>query len=278
MDEGVGRIVSGEEEHPAWVIDPNVPSVARMYDYYLGGKDNFAADRAAADQVVAAMPNVLEFTRANRRLLSRAVTMLAERGVRQFLDVGSGLPTQENVHEVAQRAAPDSRVIYVDNDPIVLAHARALLADNPLTTVVQADLRDPQAILDHPEVKARLDFDEPVALLLLAILHFVPDEARPAEIVATLRAPLVPGSHLVISHGHRGEVSQEVESQVRSAYGRTGARDIIPRTADEVLTFFAGTELIGSGLVQVADWRPDDEPVESDLSRPGFFAGVGRVM
>ncbi|MGP4028729.1 SAM-dependent methyltransferase [Actinomadura sp. 3N407] len=266
------------EHHPEWVIDPETPSVARMYDYYLGGKDNFAADRQAADQVVAAMPNVLEFTRANRRLVSRAVTMMAGHGVRQFLDIGSGLPTQENVHQVAQRAAPDSRVVYVDNDPIVLVHARALLADNPMTTVVEADLREPGSILDHPEITTRIDFDRPVALLMLAILHFVPDEDRPAEIVAKLRAPLVPGSYLVISHGHRGEVSRDVEERVRSAYGRTGAGDLVPRGADEVMTFFEGTELVGPGLVQVADWRADAEPFEPDLSRPGFLAGVGRVV
>ncbi|TDD75668.1 SAM-dependent methyltransferase [Actinomadura darangshiensis] len=248
-----------------------------MYDYYLGGKDNFAADREAADQVMAVMPNVLEFTRANRRLLSRAVTMMAGLGVRQFIDIGSGLPTQENVHEVAQRAAPDSRVIYVDNDPIVLTHARALLADNPLTTVVQADLRAPEAILDDPEVKARIDFGKPVGLLLLAILHFVPDEERPAEIVARLRAALAPGSFLVISHGYAGAITRDVEDQVRSAYGRTGAGDIIPRTAGDVMAFFEGTELVGPGLVQVADWRADDGPVESDMAPPGFLAGVGRV-
>jgi hypothetical protein len=267
-----------DEHHPEWVIDPEIPSVARMYDYYLGGKDNFAADRAAADQVVAAMPNVLEFTRANRVLLSRAVTMMAAHGVRQFLDIGSGLPTQENVHEVAQRAAPGCRVVYVDNDPIVLTHARALLADNPLTTVVQADLREPDTILGHPDVKARIDFTQPVGLLLLAILHFIPDEERPADIVARLRAPLVPGSYLAISHGHAGEVTQDVEDRVRSAYGRTGAGDIIPRGAGEVAEFFRGTELVGPGLVQVADWRPDAEPFRSDMSRPGFLAAVGRVV
>ena len=266
------------EQYPEWVIDPETPSVARMYDYYLGGKDNFASDRAAAQQVVAAMPNVPEFTRANRALLSRAVTMMAARGVRQFIDIGSGLPTQENVHEVAQRAAPDSRVVYVDNDPIVLTHARALLADNPLTTVVRADLREPETVLGHPEVKARIDFDQPVGLLLLAILHFIPDEERPADIVARLRAPLVPGSYLAISHGHRGEVAQDVEDQVRSAYGRTGAGDIIPRGVDEVAAFFEGTELVGPGLVQVADWQADGEPRPLDMSRPGFLAGVGRVV
>ncbi|WP_243712793.1 SAM-dependent methyltransferase [Actinomadura sp. 6K520] len=267
-----------DEHHPEWVIDPETPSVARMYDYYLGGKDNFAADRRAADQVVAAMPNVLEFTRANRRLLSRAVTMMAGRGVRQFIDIGSGLPTRENVHEVAQRAAPDARVVYVDNDPIVLVHARALLADNPLTAVVQGDLREPESLMNDPEVRARIDFDRPVGLLLLAILHFVPDEDRPAEIVAKLRKPLAPGSFLAISHGHRGEVGQAVEDQVRSAYGRTGAGDIIPRGIDEVMGFFEGTELVGPGLVQVADWRPDAEPFVPDMSRPGFLAGVGEVV
>ncbi|GAA2283384.1 SAM-dependent methyltransferase [Actinomadura luteofluorescens] len=266
------------EHHPDWLVDSETPSVARMYDYYLGGKDNFAADREAADQVVAAMPNVLEFTRANRGLLSRAVTMMADRGIRQFLDIGSGLPTQENVHQVAQRAAPGSTVIYVDNDPIVLTHARALLADNPLTTVIQADLREPESILDDPEVKARIDFGRPVGLLLLAILHFIPDEARPAEIVARLRAPLAPGSCLAITHGHRGEVTTQVEEQVRGAYGRTGAGDIIPRGIDEVMTFFEGTELVGPGLVQVADWRADAEPSQPDMSRPGFLAGVGRVI
>ncbi|MFA1538245.1 SAM-dependent methyltransferase [Actinomadura monticuli] len=265
------------ENHPEWVIDPEIPSVARMYDYYLGGKDNYAADRAAADQVVAAMPNVLEFTRANRRLLSRAVTMMAGHGVRQFIDIGSGLPTQENVHEVAQRAAPDSRVVYVDNDPIVLTHARALLADNPLTTVVQADLREPEGIVGHPEVKARIDFAQPVGLLLLAILHFVPDEAGPAAIVARLRASLAPGSYLAITHGYRGAITRDVEDQVRSAYGRTGAGDLIPRGVDEVMAFFEGTELVGPGLVQVADWRPDAEPLQSDMAPPGFLAGVGRV-
>ena len=266
------------EHHPEWVIDPDIPSVARMYDYYLGGKDNYAADRAAADQVVAAMPSVLEFTRANRRLLSRAVTMMAGQGVRQFLDIGSGLPTQENVHEVAQRAAPDARVVYVDNDPIVLAHARALLANNPLTTVVQADLREPEGIIGHPEITSRIDFDEPVGLLLLAILHFIPDGDRPAGIVAGLRAALAPGGYLAITHGHRGAITRDVEDQVRSAYGRTGAGDLIPRGVDEVAEVFAGTELVGSGLVQVADWRADDAPVQSDMASPGFLAGVGRVL
>lgn len=258
-------------------IDIATPNVARMYDYYLGGKDNFAADREAADKVVSAMPGVLDFTRANRRFLSRVVTMLAEQGVRQFLDIGSGLPTRENVHEVAQRAAPDARVCYVDNDPVVLAHARALLADNAMTTVIQADLHDPRSILDHPEVRAGLDFDRPVAVLMLAILHFVPDDMRPAALVAQFRERLVSGSFLVISHGHAGAVSDEVEAQVRDAYGATRAGDIIPRPADRLMAFFEGTELLEPGLVQVGDWRAGAGPVESDLSTAGFLGGVGKV-
>ncbi|WP_433330332.1 SAM-dependent methyltransferase [Spirillospora sp. CA-294931] len=266
-----------DERHPAWVIDPDTPSVARMYDYYLGGKDNFASDREAAERVMAAMPYVLEFTRANRRFLSRAVTHMAGQGIRQFLDIGSGLPTRENVHEVAQRAAPDSRVIYVDNDPIVLAHARALLADNPLTTVIQADLLEPESIMEHPEVRSRFDWDQPVAVLLMAILHFVPDVAEPAALVARLRRDMVPGSYLVLSHGHAGKVTDEVEAQVRGAYGKTRQGDIIPRPAEVVATFFEGMELLEPGIVPVEAWRPETGPVEPDLTRAGFLGGVGRL-
>jgi SAM-dependent methyltransferase len=268
--------VEDEERIPSWVLKPHVPNVARMYDYYLGGKDNFAADRAAADRVVAAMPNVLKFTRANRGFLSRAVTLLAGQGIRQFLDIGSGLPTQENTHEIAQRAAVDSRVIYVDNDPVVLAHGRALLADNARTTVVQADLRDPKGILDHREVRRLLDFTEPVAVLLLAILHFVPDEANPAGIVATLRESLVPGSYLVITHGHAGRVSKDIEKQVRDAYSSTAAGDIIPRSPEQILGYFEGMDVLEPGVVPVEAWRPEVGPVPIDLVKPGFFAVVGR--
>ncbi|GLW10758.1 SAM-dependent methyltransferase [Microtetraspora sp. NBRC 13810] len=269
--------MSDQEKSPAWAIDPHVPSVARMYDYYLGGKDNFAADRAAADKVVAAMPYVRTFTRDNRALLSRVVTLLARNGVRQFLDIGSGLPTQENVHQVAQRAAPDSRVVYVDNDPIVLVHGRALLASNPLTTVVQADLCDPAGILRHPEVRAQIDFDRPVAVLLLAILHFVPDDEQAASIVADLRKGLVPGSYLAISHGHAGKVGEEVEAQVRGAYAKTTAGDIKPRTPGQVAAFLDGMELLEPGVVPVEAWRPPDDPVEPDFDKAGFLAAVGRV-
>lgn len=267
--------MNDEERVPSWVLKPHVPNVARMYDYYLGGKDNYAADRAAADKVLAAMPNVLAFTRANRRFLSRVVTLLARRGIRQFLDIGSGLPTQENTHEIAQRAAVDSRVVYVDNDPVVLAHGRALLADNPRTTVVQADLRDPQGIIDNPEVRKLLDFDEPVAVLLLAILHFVPDDANPAAIVTALRAPLAPGSYLAITHGHAGKVSKDIEDQVRDAYSATAAGDIIPRSREQLLAYFEGMDVLEPGVVPVEAWRPEKANVPIDLAKPGFFAVVG---
>jgi SAM-dependent methyltransferase len=257
------------------VLKPDVPNVARMYDYYLGGKDNFAADRAAGDQVVAAMPNVLAFTRANRRFLARAVTLLARQGIRQFLDIGSGLPTQENTHEIAQRTVPGSRVVYVDNDPVVLVHGRALLADNPHTTVVRADLRDPKGIIDHPELRTQLDFDQPVAVLLLAILHFIPDDANPARIVATLRESLAPGSYLVITHGHAGRVSKDVENQVRDAYSGTAAGDIIPRSPEQILGYFEGMDVLEPGVVPVEAWRPEVGPVPIDLAKPGFFAVVG---
>jgi SAM-dependent methyltransferase len=268
--------VTNEERIPSWVLNPHVPNVARMYDYYLGGKDNYAADRAAADQVVAAMPNVLDFTRANRRFLARVVTLLAQQGIRQFLDIGSGLPTQENVHEIAQLTALESRVVYVDNDPVVLAHGRALLADNPRTTVVQADLRDPKGIIDNPEVHRLLDFDEPVAILLLAILHFIPDDANPPEIVRTLREALVPGSYLAISHGHGGKVSKDIEKQVRGAYSNTAAGDIIPRTPEQILPYFEGMDVLEPGIVQVEAWRPEEGPVTVDLTKGGFFAVVGK--
>jgi SAM-dependent methyltransferase len=268
--------VNDEERIPSWVLKPHLPNVARMYDYYLGGKDNFAADRAAADQVVAAMPNALDVTRANRRFLARVVTLLARQGIRQFLDIGSGLPTQENVHEIAQRTALDARVVYIDNDPVVLAHGRALLADNPLTTVVQADLRDPKGIIDHPEVRRLLDFDQPVAVLLLLILHFIPDDAHLEAIMADLRESLVPGSYLTISHAHRGKISKDIEKQIRGAYSGTAAGDIIPRTPEQILGYLEGMDVLDPGVVPVEAWRPELGPIEVDLTKPGFFAVVGQ--
>ncbi|WP_285776064.1 SAM-dependent methyltransferase [Microtetraspora sp. NBRC 13810] len=259
-------------------IDPTVPSVARMYDYFLGGKDNFAADREAAVKMMSLVPNIREVARDNRGFLGRAVRMLAEAGVRQFLDIGTGLPTQDNVHQVARRVAPEARTVYVDNDPIVLVHGQALLAGTPGTAVVQGDVRDPKGILDHPEVLAHLDFDQPVAVLLVAILHFVPDDAEALNIVAGLRERLAPGSHLVISHGYTGEIGGSTDQQVRALYNTTASGAVVPRGHDAILEYFDGLDLLEPGLVPVDAWRPaiaSDAPI--DLSRPTILGGVARV-
>ena len=256
-------------------IDPSVPSPARIYDYLLGGKENYAADREAAAQLIQAAPNAQEEVRANRRFLIRAVEYLADQGIRQFLDIGAGLPTQDNVHEVALRKAPDSRIVYVDNDPLVLAHARALLARDPRTIAVEGDLREPESILDNPEVTAHLDFGEPVGLILVAILHFIPDEIA-YPVVAKLRDRLVPGSHVVISHGSVGQVDEKGLAEVKRIYARSSAGSAVPRSREEIERFFDGFELVEPGLVWLEDWRPRDDEVK--LPRlPGVdgYAGVG---
>src|SRR6201994_1928167 len=181
---------------------PDIPSTARIYDYLLGGKDNYPADRAAAAEIARALPNVRTSFRWNRAFLGRAVRYLAtEQGIRQFIDVGTGLPTAGNVHEVAQEAAPGTRVVYVDNDPVVLAHGRHLLHGVPGTTIIEHDLRRTKDILDDPELRALIDFGTPVAVLLVAILHFIPDADDPAAVIKKLLAPFPSGSYLVISHG-----------------------------------------------------------------------------
>ncbi|WP_019629536.1 SAM-dependent methyltransferase [Actinomadura atramentaria] len=270
--------MTADERHPEWIVDPHTPNIARMYDYYLGGKDHFAADRAAAERVLQAIPYAPEFARSNRRFLSRAVTHLAALGIRQFVDIGSGLPSQENTHEVAQRAAPDARVVYVDRDPVVLAHARALLARDDNTTVIQADLREPDRILGHPELTAQIDFSRPVAILLLAILHFLPDDENPAAVVETLRSHLAPGSFLVLSHVHAGEVPDDLQREVRGAYGKTAAGDIIPRTPAEIGAFFTRTKLHQPGLVPVESWNPEAAPYVPRLTKAGLLGAIGEVV
>jgi S-adenosyl methyltransferase len=261
-------------------INTSVPNPARIYDYLLGGKDNYPADREVADEVVAIAPVTLEVVRDNRAFLRRAVGFLArEAGIRQFIDLGSGLPTHGNVHEIAQSIAPDARVVYVDNDPMVVTHSRALLAgDN--TVAIQADLRDPDAILSDPEVRKLIDFDRPIALLLLAILHFIPDDQDPAGIVARFRDALPPGSYLAISHATtdipaRTDMTPaqmaEMGAKVERLYQVTTA-SIVPRTAAQVGRFFDGLDLVDPGLVEIQRWRPDDQ---SSLLPGGFYGGVG---
>jgi hypothetical protein len=261
-------------------INTGVPNPARIYDYLLGGKDNFPADREIAEQMLAIAPVAREVVEDNREFLRRAVEVLADAGTRQFIDLGSGLPTQGNVHEIAQAAAPGSRVVYVDNDPMVVAHSRALLAgDN--TVAIEGDLRQPDKVLEHPEVRELIDFGQPVALLLLAILHFVPDDEDPFGIVARYRDALPAGSHLAISHGTRDiperpdlspEDMADMGAKVEQLYQLTTA-SLVTRTRAEVERFFDGLELLEPGVVEIQRWRPDGR---TSLLPGGFYGGVAR--
>ncbi|MEV5409020.1 SAM-dependent methyltransferase [Thermopolyspora sp. NPDC052614] len=264
-------------------VDPTVPNVARMYDYYLGGKDNFAADREAAEEVmkIAARhgADVRHIARANRAFLGRAVRYLVESGITQFLDIGAGLPTQENVHQVARRVTPDAKTVYVDHDPVVLVHARALLADNSGTIAVHGDVTDPQSILDAPEVRNHLDLDRPFAILLAAILHLLPDDAQVERIVAVLREALPPGGYLVITHAYTETPPAPGERQEEAAkvYNRTRLGSMRLRTAKQVESYFSQMELIEPGVVPVQFWRNDDPYIDPGLKPGGVLGGVGRA-
>jgi SAM-dependent methyltransferase len=248
-----------------------------MYDYYLGGKDNFAADRAAAEKALEIAPQIRIAAQHNRAFMGRAVRHLAETGIRQFLDVGTGLPTQNNVHEVAGAAAPDARVVYVDNDPVVLTHGRAILGGAENVHIVQADLRTPDDILDNPEVRERLDFDRPIAILLVAIVHFLQESDDPDGVVARFRKALPPGGHLVLSHVCGDALPQSVPG-VTEVY-RHSSTPIVARTPDRIRGFFGDLELLDPGVVNVAQWRPDSPEtrrIAEKYTRPYFLAGVAR--
>jgi hypothetical protein len=245
-------------------LDTSVAHPARVYDYWLGGKDNFAADREAAERVLAAAPGLRYRVRANRAFLGRATRYLAaDAGLRQFLDIGTGIPAAGNTHEVAQRVAPDTRVVYVDNDPVVLLHAEALLRSTAegATDYVQADLRDPGTILDR--AAALLDFGQPVAVMLLGVLHLIQDAEDPWGIVARLMAAMPPGSYLAISHPAI-DIHQS-QANAQRVYNERVATPQTLRTREQVARFFAGLEMVDPGLVQVHQWRPD----------PGDFAPEG---
>lgn len=233
-------------------VDVTRPNVARVYDYLLNGKDNFAADRAVGDQIIASLPAAQIGVRAQRDVLARVVRYLADdAGLTQFLDIGSGLPTAENVHQIAQRINPDARVVYVDNDPVVLSHANALLADNKRTFAVDGDLRDPVGVI--AAAGRHLDWDRPVGLLLCGILHYILDEEHPADILAALIDALPSGSYVFIHHLlHTDDpASAGLEAAMRQGLGRAQFR-----THEEILALFAGLGLIEPGLVLVPDWRP----------------------
>jgi hypothetical protein len=252
--------------------------MARIYDYFLGGQNHFAADREVAQEILRTNPAMRVTARENRAFLGRAVTYLAaEAGVRQFLDIGTGLPTSQNVHEVAQAAAPPSRVVYVDNDPLVLAHARALLTSAPegRTAYIQADLREPRTILDDPATREVLDFSQPVALVMLATLHLIQDEDEPAEIIATLLDTLPRGSYFVASHvtmEHATDTIAAAQSAIRGAGLSAQARN-----SDEFARLaFSGLDLVPPGVVLVSDWRPRRDSARPGAAEVNCYGGVAR--
>jgi SAM-dependent methyltransferase len=248
-----------------------------MSDYYLGGKDNFAADRAAADAVIQAVPEIRTIAVAARAFLGRAVRYLVDQGIRQFIDIGAGLPTQENVHQVAQRAAPESRVVYVDNDPIVLLHARALLDENENTTVVEGDVKRPQEILADPRLRKLVDLDRPVGVLLNSILHYLAHGEKPKEIVTTIRDSIAPGSYVSITHlvtPPEGEVMDDILGIYKSAL-KGNANAGWRRTPEDVRGFFEGMELVEPGFVDVTRWRPDESP-KAEQAGVYVYGGIAR--
>ncbi|HZE30276.1 MAG TPA: SAM-dependent methyltransferase [Actinoallomurus sp.] len=249
-----------EDERVPPGVDVTVPSIARVYDYMLGGKDNFAIDRQVAEMTLRIVPDAPVTSRANRDFLQRVVRHLTEEvGIRQFLDFGSGLPTQGNVHEIAQRIAPETHVVYVDIDPIVLTHGRALLARNGTTAIVEADIRRPEVILNHPEVRQLIDFDRPVGLLFFAILHHLNDHEDPARVVARLIGAVPAGSHVALSHFHdpgaeHPQVAEQAAASEKLFNEHLGTGRW--RTREEILRYFGGLELLEPGLVPLPLWRP----------------------
>ncbi|GAA1984474.1 SAM-dependent methyltransferase [Catenulispora subtropica] len=261
---------------PATVIDTSVAHIARVYDYFLGGKDNFPADREAAARILKGNPGMRDTCREQREYLRRAVRFLTNAGIRQFIDIGTGLPTQENTHEVAQAIAPDARVAYIDNDPIVLAHARVLMADQDhgRTVFIHADARDPDALLADQTLRTVIDFSQPVGVLLIGILHFMPDHDRPGELISGLLKAVPDGSFLAISHG-TPDYAPEVGGAVQAAY-QASSMPCRVRTADEVMGLLEGVELVDPGLVLLAEWRPDG-PVPANRQKI-TYAAVGRKL
>ncbi|SCG65178.1 SAM-dependent methyltransferase [Micromonospora humi] len=270
-----------EAGHPADRIDTSVAHPARRYNYWLGGKDNFQADRESGDAMAAAFPTIRTSALENRRFLRRAVRHLAaEAGIRQFLDIGTGIPTADNTHEVAQSVDPRARVVYVDNDPIVLAHARALLTSTAegATAYLDADLRDPERILAHPDLRRTLDLTQPVALMLVAVLHFVPDTDDPYATVARLLDALPAGSHLVASHATHDHLPAHLAAEAKAAARGGGPHGVINlRARDEIVRFFDGLDLVEPGVCSVAEWRADGEPEpRPSVVDVSMYGGVAR--
>jgi hypothetical protein len=255
-------------------FDTSVPHIARVYDYWLGGTDNFAADRAMGERTLQAYPNLVYSVRANRAFLARAVRFLVrEAGIRQFLDIGTGIPTANNTHEVAQRIAPDSRIVYVDNDPVVLAHAQALLSSTPegACAYLDADLRDPDTILAR--AAETLDFGQPVAVMLIAVMHFVGDDAEAGAIMQRLMAAGVPGSYVTLSHAASDIDAAQMAEMIRRLNESTAEQTTL-RDRAGVTRLFAGLELVEPGVIRAAEWRPDTD--QEAASPAALWGGVAR--
>ena len=262
--------MTGQDRTPGG-IDTSTPNVARIYDYLLGGKDNFAADRAAAGRLIEAIPDVAAIARDNRSFVARVVRYVTTAGgIRQFLDLGSGLPTQANVHELAQAEASDARVIYVDNDPVVALHGQALLASGGQAGMVLGDLRDPAAILRHPAVVRLLDLSLPVAVLCTSTLHFIADQAGPHTIIAAYRDRMAPGSYLAITHG-TCEGDPWGEGGKATDVFRKASSQLHIRPLPDVMQFFDGFDLVEPGLTWITEWRPD--PQTAPTGRPQSMRG-----
>jgi hypothetical protein len=264
-------------ERPDWIpdgVDVTVPNAARMYDYALGGSHNLAVDRETADRIEQLIPGAKLNAHANRAFVRRVVRLLSGQGIRQFLDIGAGIPTMGNVHEIAQSEAPDARVLYVDIDPVAIAHSKKILADVTHVRVVQANLIRPAEILHHPDVLDLLDFTQPVAILLNAVLHFVPDDADPDAILAQLREAIVRGSYITVTHGipMQDAESQERQDSLSDMYRRTPTA-LHFRSPERIRELLAGWDIVDPGIVSIVGWRP--EPDEPQKSVMGMVAAVG---
>ncbi|WP_344162189.1 SAM-dependent methyltransferase [Kribbella yunnanensis] len=275
----MGNILQPGDE-PEMKVNMSVPSAARMYDYYLGGKDNFASDRAAVEELDKVVPSTRALAINNRRFLQRAVRVLAEEhGIRQFVDHGSGLPTQDNVHQVAQQVAKDSHVVYIDNDPVVSSHGRALLVQDHRTTVIENDMRDTETIFSHPETQRLIDFSQPVAVLFNSVFHCIPDSETdgPQAVVRRVTERLVPGSYLVMCQlvsedpEVRDFVTGFMDQATQGHWGRV-------RQEKDVAEWFEGMDILEPGLVEVSTWRPDGEAVAQQETMEWIeFGGIARL-
>jgi SAM-dependent methyltransferase len=268
-------------ERPAWAprnIDISVPSVSRIYDFYLGGSHNFEVDREAARKAMGFMPGLPKIMQANRAFMRRAVRFATGEGITQFLDIGSGIPTFGNVHEIAQESRPGARVVYVDNDPVAVAHSQAVLEGNENADVLAADLLKPREILASSQVQRLIDLNRPVALLLVAILHFVEDADDPYGAVAELRDALAPGSLLVVTHAsYEGIPLPQEQAEGTVDVYKNIRNPLIMRSREDVARFFEGYDMVEPGLVPMPKWRPDTAPEDEDPFSFSGFAGVGRT-